>query len=111
MHRSTNSLSLHFTQQVARFLRGIFGIPKIGFGTDFFSFHTATKEKKQKNIALLEQIFYVVVIGRLLIAKIFLCNLRYANTKISSVIGNSINGFFEIVRIATDEQITYKTYL
>jgi len=58
MHRSTHSLSLHFTKQIATLLRGIFIIPKIGFGKiDFFSFHTATKEKKQKNVALLEQIF------------------------------------------------------
>jgi hypothetical protein len=46
-----NSLSLHFTKQVASFLRGIFSIPFFVFGNDFFSFHTATKEKKQKNVA------------------------------------------------------------
>ncbi|EEI90760.1 hypothetical protein HMPREF0765_3676 [Sphingobacterium spiritivorum ATCC 33300] len=45
-----NCLSLHFTKQIAKLLRGIFAIPFAVFSIDFFSFHTAIKEK-QKNVA------------------------------------------------------------
>src|SRR5690606_25617285 len=73
-----------------------------------FLFTQRPKKRSKRTSLYLEQIFYAVVIGRLIIAKILLCYFRYAHTKIFAVIRNGFNSFSKIVSITTNQQIPAK---
>lgn len=94
-----------------RHLRGDIHYPNGWFCNGFFSCHICDQRKEAKERRLIKQIFYAVMIRRLLIAIIFLCDFRYSHTKISSAIDNNFNGFFKIVCTTANEQVAYKTYL
>ena len=89
-------------------MRGIFSIPMIGFDNDFFSFHTATKEKKQKNVVLLPLDFVLMLVKEKLYSVILWLIDKVKQMETIQIKGITLNDIEQLQQIG--RQTFYETF-
>ncbi|TCV19195.1 ribosomal protein S18 acetylase RimI-like enzyme [Sphingobacterium alimentarium] len=98
-----------FYQTGCDIIRGIFIIPMIGFGKiDFFSFHTATKEKKQKNVALFPLDFVLMLVKEKLYSVILWLIDKVKQMETIQIKGITLNDIEQLQQIG--RQTFYETF-